>query len=56
MGQLSEEEKKSILNGYTVISYEKGRQIHRSDMGCKGAILLLSGLLRAYIVSDEGRK
>ena len=52
--KLTVEEKNQILAGCTRAVYEKGRQIHRSDLGCKGAILLLSGLLRVYIVSDEG--
>ena len=54
--KLTVEEKNQILAGCTRAVYEKGRQIHRSDLGCKGAILLLSGLLRVYIVSDEGRE
>lgn len=55
-GRLSAEEKEQILESCTAVSYTKGSQIHRSDMGCKGAILVLSGLLRVYILSDEGRE
>lgn len=55
-GRLSAEEKEQILESCTAVSYAKGSQIHRSDMGCKGAILVLSGLLRVYILSDEGRE
>lgn len=54
--RLSHEEKKKILEGCTMVVYEKGQQIHRPDMGCKGAIVVLSGLLRVYIVSNEGRE
>lgn len=54
--RLSDEEKAQIVNGCAVVTYEKGSPIHRSDMGCKGAILVLSGLLRVYILSDEGRE
>lgn len=55
-GRLSGEEREQILKSSVTVSYEKGSQIHRSDMGCKGAILVLSGLLRVYILSDEGRE
>lgn len=55
-GRLSGEEREQILKSCVAVSYEKGSQIHRSDMGCKGAILVLSGLLRVYILSDEGRE
>lgn len=54
--RLSGEEKAQILKSCTTVAYEKGSQIHRSDMGCKGAILLRSGMLRVYILSDEGRE
>lgn len=54
--RLTAEEKECILNSCMAVSYEKGMHIHRSDMGCKGAITVLSGLLRVYIVSDEGRE
>lgn len=54
--RLSDEEKAQILKGCATVTYEKGSSIHRSDMGCKGAILVLSGLLRVYILSDEGRE
>lgn len=54
--KLSDAEREQILYACTDVFYEKGEQIHRSDMGCKGAILVLSGLLRVYIVSDEGRE
>ncbi len=55
-GRLSDEEKTNILRGCVTVSYEKGMQVHRSDMGCKGAVLVLAGVLRVYIVSDEGRE
>ena len=55
-GRLSDEEKTNILRGCVTVSYEKGMQVHRSDIGCKGAVLVLAGVLRVYIVSDEGRE
>ena len=37
-------------------AFEKGAIIHRSDMPCRGMIILRSGMLRAYVLSDEGRE
>lgn len=54
--QLSQEEKEKILCGGLEVTFEKGMNVHRSDMDCKGAIHLLSGALRVYILSNEGRE
>lgn len=54
--QISREDKEKILRGGLEVTYEKGMNVHRSDMDCKGAIYLLSGMLRVYILSDEGRE
>ncbi|MEY8259356.1 Crp/Fnr family transcriptional regulator [Oscillospiraceae bacterium 50-60] len=54
--RLSAEERAELLQSATLVSYRKGECVHRSDMGCTGAVLVLSGLLRVYIVSEEGRE
>ena len=55
-GRLSGEEKERILRSAVEVSYGKGDLILQSDLQCKGAILVLTGLLRVYIVSNEGRE
>ena len=55
-GRLSGGEKERILRSAAEARYEKGAMIQRSDLECKGAILVLSGVLRVYIVSDVGRE
>lgn len=54
--KLVEEEKQKILDSCIQADYQKGVTIHRSDMDCKGVIFVLSGTLRVYILSDEGRE
>lgn len=54
--RLSAEERAELLRCAAPVSYRKGECVHRSDMGCTGAVLVLSGLLRVYIVSEEGRE
>ncbi|MCI9048523.1 MAG: Crp/Fnr family transcriptional regulator [Hungatella sp.] len=49
-------EQKQLIEGSVEAVYEKGMNVHRSDMGCRGAILLLTGVLRVYIISDQGRE
>ena len=36
--------------------FEQGRLIHRSDGGCHGIMAVISGALRVYCVSEEGRE
>lgn len=55
-GRLSAEEREQLLQSASLESYRKGTCVHRSDMGCTGAVLVRSGLLRVYIVSEEGRE
>ena len=37
-------------------SYKKGEMIHRTDTECKGLLVVLSGQMRIYILSEEGRE
>lgn len=54
--RLTAAERETLLQSCTEAAYQKGTSVHRSDLGCKGAMYLLSGTLRAYILSDEGRE
>ncbi len=54
--RLSDSEKDSFIYGSIDIAYTKGQIIHRSSMECQGAIIVLSGSMRIYIVSEEGRE
>ena len=54
--KLNNIEKAKISNSCYAESYNKGAIIHRADDKCKGLITVLSGQLRIYILSDEGRE
>lgn len=45
-----------ILNSLTERKVSKGTVIHNGNMDCTGLLLVKSGQLRAYILSDEGRE
>lgn len=54
--QLSDAEKCIIENAVYVEKYNKGMMMHRTDGSCKGLMTVLSGQLRTYILSEEGRE
>ena len=49
-------QQKMILDGLTTKKVKKGMQIHNGNMECTGLLLIKSGQLRAYVLSDEGRE
>ncbi|NBI08456.1 Crp/Fnr family transcriptional regulator [Colidextribacter sp. OB.20] len=54
--KLSEAQQSSILHSLTLRQIKKGTVIHSGSMDCTGLLLIKSGQLRAYILSDEGRE
>ena len=53
-GGLSEEDRNYICQNSFAVSYPKGKHIHDGSE-CSGVILVRSGSLRLYIMSDEGK-
>ena len=53
--ELSEIEKETFVNSSQYISFRKGTNIHNGNE-CTGIILIRSGSLRLYILSDEGKE
>ena len=53
--ELSPIEKETFVNSSQYISFRKGTNIHNGDK-CTGIILIRSGSLRLYILSDEGKE
>lgn len=53
---LTEQEKNLIENSIQIEKYTKGMLMHRTDNTCKGLMTVVSGQLRTYILSDEGRE
>ena len=49
-------QKNRILGGLITRKVKKGTLIHNGSMDCTGLLLVKSGQLRAYILSDEGRE
>ena len=54
--RLSDAEKALILNNTKEITYEQGQIIHSADQNCIGVVIVKSGGLRTYILSEDGRE
>ena len=53
---LSDKEKEFVESVVFTEKYDKGMLMHRTEDSCKGLMTVLSGQLRTYIVSEEGRE
>ena len=54
--QLTAEQQRQISAHVVQRSIAKGTVLHNGDVDCTGLLLVKSGQLRAYILSDEGRE
>ncbi len=54
--KLSTKDQEQLTESAHIERYKKGEMIHRTDTECKGLILILSGQMRIYILSEEGRE
>jgi CRP/FNR family transcriptional regulator len=53
--KLSNEEKSLLENNTTKVAFQKGSKLHSTNSECLGVLLIRSGELRAYILSEDGR-
>ena len=49
-------EQTKLLFSSTIRSFKKGAHIHNSKADCLGALFVIEGSLRAYLLSDNGRE
>ena len=54
--KLRGEQQKNILDSLVTRSVKKGTLIHNGSMDCTGLLVIKSGQLRTYILSEEGRE
>ena len=54
--ELTPEQQALIKNNAQWRTAPKGTVLHRGEDDCLGLVIIASGLLRAYIVSDEGKE
>jgi len=54
--ELTADEKKMVLDRFTVKHFEKNQIINSSDSSCMGIVLVLKGAIRVCLLSEEGRE
>lgn len=54
--KLTPSEKESIIQNTVTVKYKKGQNVHSVENDCVGVLILKSGELRAYILSEEGKE
>ena len=55
-GDLTEEEYRSVLACAKIREYRKGSLVYSPENECLGLIRVLSGSIRAFMLSEEGRE
>lgn len=53
--KLNTSEKEQLCNNSSLVKYKKGENVHNGSQ-CTGAIVVKSGCLRTYIISEDGRE
>lgn len=53
---LSQAERDDIVRNCQYHLYTKGENLHRGEMDCVGMLLIITGELRVYMLSEEGRE
>lgn len=54
--KLSPSQKQVLLGNAASVSYKKGESVHSADYKCLGLLLVRSGSLRVYMMSEDGRE
>lgn len=54
--KLTKDEQELLIYNTRLTTFQKGQNIHGNDYECTGAILVKSGQVRTYIMSEEGRE
>lgn len=53
---LSDNEKQQVSNSAIIKKYEKNVVVHSCDKNCLGLVYIISGRLRIYLLSEEGKE
>lgn len=56
LNKLSEEEQEDILANVSKVKISKGENIYGSAGDCQGILIVKSGYLRTYLLSEEGKE
>ncbi|MGO1042550.1 Crp/Fnr family transcriptional regulator [Clostridioides difficile] len=54
--KLTDSQKNLLISSANISHFKKGNSIHCGDSDCIGVLIIKSGTIRTYILSDEGRE
>lgn len=54
--KLTQRQKEILIDGTTLAKYPAGKNIHNGQNDCIGVLLVKSGMLRTYMLSEDGRE
>ncbi|MEG1743323.1 MAG: Crp/Fnr family transcriptional regulator, partial [Clostridia bacterium] len=54
--KISDDEKALLSRSTKLSKFSKGENIHSGNTNCTGVIILKTGCLRVYLLSDEGKE
>ncbi|MCC0671958.1 Crp/Fnr family transcriptional regulator [Clostridioides sp. ES-S-0145-01] len=54
--KLTDSQKSLLISSTNISHFKKGNSIHCGDSDCIGILIIKSGTIRTYILSDEGRE
>ena len=53
---LRQKKKNILINNASIIEYQSGQLIHHGKNDCVGILIIVSGKLRTYMISNEGKE
>lgn len=54
--KLNQLQQDTLIHAATICKFKKGEILHNGSQNCTGLILVISGQLRAFTISDDGRE
>lgn len=54
--KITQAERDSLVNHTSLVSYKKNQNIHGNRGVCTGAVFVKRGIIRVYLISEEGRE
>lgn len=56
ISRLSPEDRADVLSNTSLLTYKRGQNVHSADNDCIGVLLVKTGELRTYILSEGGKE
>ena len=53
--KLTPSEQNILLENTRFVTYQAGKTIHNGDANCLGLVIVKTGCIRSYMLSDKGR-